>query len=309
MLATTTSPPAAPPPATAPVAAQVQVALSGTHGSPAFAFTGEAITLHGVVRPYVAGQSVVVAVREAGAPVRLRQLQIVPASPGAGAFHLRLSARRPGSLRLDVSHSASAGMAAFSAAPQKLNVASSNMTEGARGPGVWFLQRRLSLLHYAVPLSGVYEAGTANAVTAYRKMLGLARTPETDLRLLVDLRRGAGAFKVRFPRDGKHVEANLAKQVLAEIEPHGRVYKIYTMSSGKPSTPTVLGRYQVYLKTPGVNSEGMVDSNYFIRGYAIHGYAEVPTWAASHGCLRVPIEDASSIYSWVQVGTIVDVYY
>ena len=64
------------------------------------------------------------------------------------------------------------------------------------------------------------------------------------------------------------------------------------MSSGKPSTPTVIGRFRVYSKTPGTNAEGMVDSNYFIRGYAIHGYAEVPTYAASHGCLRVPIPDA-----------------
>ena len=97
--------------------------------------------------------------------------------------------------------------------------------------------------------------------------------------------------------------------MLAEIEPGGRVYKIYTTSSGKPSTPTVLGRFRVYLKTPGENSEGMVDSNYFIRGYAIHGYAEVPTYAASHGCLRVPIPDAPAIYAWVQVGMPVDVYY
>jgi lipoprotein-anchoring transpeptidase ErfK/SrfK len=52
----------------------------------------------------------------------------------------------------------------------------------------------------------------------------------------------------------------------------------------------------------------MVDSNYFIRGYAIHGYPEVPTYAASHGCLRVPIPNAASIYSWVQYGTPVDVY-
>ena len=52
----------------------------------------------------------------------------------------------------------------------------------------------------------------------------------------------------------------------------------------------------------------MVDSNYFIRGYAIHGYAEVPTYAASHGCLRVPIPNAASIYGWVQYGTPVDVY-
>ena len=83
---------------------------------------------------------------------------------------------------------------------------------------------------------------------------------------------------------------------------------LYTMSSGKPSTPTVIGRFRVYSKTPGTNAEGMVDSNYFIRGYAIHGYAEVPTYAASHGCLRVPIPDAPSIYAWVQYGTPVDVY-
>ncbi len=96
--------------------------------------------------------------------------------------------------------------------------------------------------------------------------------------------------------------------MLAEIEPGGRVRTIYTMSSGKPSTPTVIGRFRVYEKTPGENSEGMVDSNYFIRGYAIHGYAEVPTYAASHGCLRVPIPDAPAIYAWVQTGTPVDVY-
>jgi lipoprotein-anchoring transpeptidase ErfK/SrfK len=96
--------------------------------------------------------------------------------------------------------------------------------------------------------------------------------------------------------------------VLAEIEPGGHVRALYTMSSGKPSTPTVIGRFRVYSKTPGTNSEGMVDSNYFIRGYAIHGYAEVPTYAASHGCLRVPIPNAAAIYSWVQSGTPVDVY-
>ena len=64
------------------------------------------------------------------------------------------------------------------------------------------------------------------------------------------------------------------------------------MSSGKPSTPTVLGRFRVYRKTPGTNAKGMVDSTYFIRGYAIHGYASVPTYNASHGCMRVPIPDA-----------------
>ena len=96
--------------------------------------------------------------------------------------------------------------------------------------------------------------------------------------------------------------------MLAEIDPGGRVNAIFEMSSGKPSTPTVVGRFRVYEKTPGYNAKGMLDSNYFIAGYAIHGYAEVPDYPASHGCLRVPIPNASSIYSWVQLGTPVDVY-
>jgi lipoprotein-anchoring transpeptidase ErfK/SrfK len=140
-------------------------------------------------------------------------------------------------------------------------------------------------------------------------MLGLARVPLAGVQVFERLKRGAGAFHVRYVGDGRHVEADLTRQVLAEIEPGGHVYAIYTTSSGKPSTPTVLGHYDVYSKTFGENSEGMVDSNYFIRGYAIHGYHEVPTYAASHGCLRVPIPDAAAIYSWVRVGTPVDVYY
>ncbi len=136
---------------------------------------------------------------------------------------------------------------------------------------------------------GVFDEGTGRALIAYRKMTGLARIAYAGSQVFERLQHGAGRFHVRYPQDGSHVEADLTKQVLAEIEPGGRVRSIYMMSSGKPSTPTVIGHFNVYLKTPGTNSEGMVDSNYFIRGYAIHGYAEVPTYAASHGCLRVPI--------------------
>jgi hypothetical protein len=159
-----------------------------------------------------------------------------------------------------------------------------------------------------VPLTGVFEEGTALALIAYRKVAGLELVPDAGRPLFELLERGAGSLHARYPRDGRHVEADLRRQVLAEIEPKGRVRAIYTISSGKPSTPTVVGHFYVDEKTPGVNSKGMVDSNYFISGYAIHGYAEVPTYAASHGCLRLPIRDAASVYAWVQLGTPVDVY-
>lgn len=178
---------------------------------------------------------------------------------------------------------------------------------GAHGSAVRLLQDELARRRYEVPVNGVYDEATGRAVLAFRKIVGLARVETANAGVFQLLRNGAGYYSVRYPHDGNHIEANLTKQVLVEVQ-HGRVRRIYTMSSGKPSTPTVLGRFQVYLKTPGTNSEGMVDSNYFIRGYAIHGYAEVPTYAASHGCLRVPIPDAPAIYAWVQAGTPVDVY-
>ena len=84
--------------------------------------------------------------------------------------------------------------------------------------------------------------------------------------------------------------------------------RILPMSSGKPSTPTVLGRFRVYRKQPGTNSHGMVFSSYFLRGYAVHGYVSVPAFAASHGCLRIPIGEAVSVYRWLTPGTRVDVY-
>jgi len=178
---------------------------------------------------------------------------------------------------------------------------------GMHGPAVLLLQDELARLRYAVPVSGRFDAATGRAVLAFRKVIGLERIESANAGVFQRLQHGAGRFKVRYPGDGKHVEADLSKQVLVEIE-HGRVRRIYTMSSGKPSTPTVLGRFHVYSKTPGTNSEGMVDSNYFIRGYAIHGYAEVPSYAASHGCLRIPIPDAPAVFAWVQVGDPVDVY-
>ena len=143
---------------------------------------------------------------------------------------------------------------------------------------------------------------------AFQKVTGKPRTGVADRAVFATLRHGGGGFPIRYPRDGRHVEANLGKQVLALINPGGRVVRIYTTSSGKPSTPTVLGRFRVYQKSPGTNSEGMFMSNYFIRGYAIHGYPDVPVFAASHGCLRVPNSDAVAIFSWIRLGTIVDVY-
>lgn len=181
--------------------------------------------------------------------------------------------------------------------------------QGARGYGVWVLQRDLARLGYSVVVSGRFDQATGRAVLAYRKVSGLARNSVADSRVFRRLLNGHGAFHVRYRNHGRHFEADLTHQVLAEIDAGGHVRRIYELSSGKPSTPTVVGTFRVYSKAPGTNAKGMVDSSYFIRGYAIHGYVDVPPYPASHGCLRIPIPDAAAVFAWSRVGEIVDVYY
>ena len=170
------------------------------------------------------------------------------------------------------------------------------------------LQRGLKRLGYAgFTPTGYYGPGTARAVLAFHKVNHMPRIGFASREVFQKVFERRGTFRLKYPRAGKHVEADLSRQVLV-LANHGRPQRIYHMSSGKPSTPTVLGSFRVYRKSPGTNSHGMVHSSYFIGGYAIHGYHSVPTYAASHGCLRVPIPSAWNIYSWVDFGTRVFVY-
>jgi len=301
-------PPAAPAPAPAVVPGRISLQLQKVGGSPPFALVGGRIVVRGVVTPYVGGQTVKVSFYREGTKVEVKTLSVLAIGNGAGQFHINFASHYAGLVEARAAHYATAQQGAFAGRSPGVRFVNPNIGPGARGQSVRLLQSELDVLHYAVPLSGLFDEGTGQALVAYRKMTGLERVPAAGRRVFELLERRAGSFHVLYPRDGRHVEADLTKQVLAEIEPGGHVHAIYTTSSGKPSTPTVIGHFNVYSKTPGVNSEGMVDSNYFIRGYAIHGYPEVPTYAASHGCLRVPIPDAPAIFSWVQYGTAVDVY-
>jgi hypothetical protein len=306
-----TAPTSAPPPAPpipGQVTGRVSLALQKVGGTPPFAFVRARIVVRGVVWPYVGGQTVKVSVYRDGRKVAVERMNVVAIGNGAGQFHVTYTSNAPGLVQARAAHYATAQQAAFSARSPGVRYVQVNLGPGAAGPSVRLLQSELNVLHYAVPLSGVLDEGTGRALIAYRKVTGLERVAYAGKRVFELMARGAGSFHVHYRGDGRHVEADLTRQVLAEIEPGGRVKTIYTMSSGKPSTPTVIGRFRVYMKTLGINSHGMVDSNYFIRGYAIHGYAEVPTYAASHGCLRVPIPNAAGIYAWVQEGTPVDVY-
>jgi peptidoglycan hydrolase-like protein with peptidoglycan-binding domain len=302
-------PPAPAPTPPPPPQAQGKLSLTtqGVFGAGRQAATlkGRSFTVRAVLRPYVAGQTLVMRVYRNGRKIKARTLAPLPV-PGnqAAVAALRVKAGKTGAYAVKATHAATPLLATVRSKAVRLRVVLPSAGPGRRGPAVTLLQSKLAALHYAVPRSGVYDAGTQRAVLAWRKVTGLSRNSIADSHVFSGLLRGRGAFHVRHPLDGRHVEARLGAQVLALVI-GSKVVSIYPISSGKPSTPTVRGRFHVYMKTPGTNAKGMVDSNYFIRGYAIHGYFDVPVFAASHGCLRVPIPDARRIYDWLSIGDVV----
>jgi hypothetical protein len=271
------------------------------------ALTKEAWRIRGVLRPYVGGQTVLVRLFRDGKQIHQQTEKLKPL-PGsnAGFFQTPFNARRDGRIVVSAVHKATPELDTVRSEKERVLVV--KPIAGGGGVVVRLLQKGLAKLNYATSRSGVYDDATARSVMAWRKVTGMARTFSPSEAVVRGVLAGRGKFKVRYPKHGHHVEADLSRQVMALIGRAGNVQRIYHISSGAPATPTVLGSFKVYRKSPGTNAKGMVHSTYFIGGYAIHGYASVPTYPASHGCLRVPIPNAWSIYSWVRMGDIVDVY-
>ncbi|HWF51809.1 MAG TPA: L,D-transpeptidase [Solirubrobacteraceae bacterium] len=309
--AATPTTPTTPPPVAPPAAGTLRLAVAGvfrvSHKN--VTVSGRSMTVTGVAKPFVAGQVVAVKIRNGRHLVKSGRFRLKQSRNGTyGSFTVHFSSRPAGQLSISAVHSATPQLVHMAAVPQKVDVIVPAAGPGSTGTFVSLIQSRLSALHFAVPQDGVYDQLTQNAVLAYRKLRGFARIYTLDGGVIAGLLDGVGSFHVRFPGQGSHVEANLTSQTLALIN-GSKVFQIYPTSSGKPSTPTVLGTYHVYRRTPGYLPDGMYFSSFFTGGYAIHGYNPAPVYPASHGCLRLPIDDAIAVYGWVKMGMAVDVYY
>ena len=136
-------------------------------------------------------------------------------------------------------------------------------------------------------------------------MHGLPRTGATDARFWREL-EAAHAPVPRHAGAGLHVEVSKELQVLFLVR-NGAVTLVSTVSTGATGN-TPVGLWHVYAKGPGTNVKGMYDSLFFLRGFAIHGYYSVPSYPASHGCVRTPFWFARELYSRWGVGASVYVF-
>ena len=176
---------------------------------------------------------------------------------------------------------------------------------GAGGPAVLSLQRTLRLDGYALPgISSHFDSTTVDAILAFQKVHGLPLTGAVDRRFW-DVLDTSGRPRARIPF-GDHIEVDKSRQLLFEVRA-GQVVSVSRVSTGATGN-TPVGHWHVYAKGPGFNEKGMYDSLFFLRGFAIHGYASVPTYPASHGCVRTPLWFAPGIYSRWDIGASVYVF-
>jgi peptidoglycan hydrolase-like protein with peptidoglycan-binding domain len=186
--------------------------------------------------------------------------------------------------------------------------------KGSRASGTRSIQRRLAKLHY-LPKSavdGLNGYRTQQAVIAFQSWEGLARDgivgPATTA-ALADARRPRP--KGRGP--SRRIEVFRDRGVALLVR-NGRTKRAIHVSTGvpAPSTITPAGTFEVFRKE--LNSwsvpfqQWLPYASYFYRGIAFHEYASVPTYPASHGCVRVPAPEAKYLYRFARLGTTVIVF-
>jgi PKD repeat protein len=208
----------------------------------------------------------------------------------------------PGTLRVEVTSAPRPGFAPVRRV-LTTQVVQPSLSRGARGPSVVALERRLAELRFALRgVDGVYGQDTYEAVLAFQKVHGLPRTGSVESWLW---RRLARAGIPRALRGGDYIEVDKTRQVLFVVR-DGKVAKAVHVSTGATGN-TPLGSWQVYRKVVGWDWV-LWYPMYFKGGFAIHGYPSVPAFPASHGCVRIPMWIAPSLYGSHGFGTTVVVH-
>lgn len=265
------------------------------------------LEIRGTVGADLDGQIVTLVIKRNGRKIKSDRVRLTTKG-GKSSFRVRFRAKKKGKHVFRVSLTDDQQAVANAGNGVGVTAVRTNIRRGQSGVAIRVFQQRLAALKYVVPTNGKYDAATARAFMAFRKNNFLSRRESAGKTVAKKLAAGKGGFKLRHPKAGRHVEVSIKRQVMVFAD-KGRVQRIYHVSTGAPSTPTIRGTYRVYRKDFGTNAKGMVHSAYFIRGYAIHGYSSVPNFNASHGCVRVPIPNAVSIFNWINMGTRIDTYY
>jgi N-acetylmuramoyl-L-alanine amidase len=260
--------------------------------SSATAFVGAPVVVR--ARPETRGRATVIVFR-LGRPVAELRVpigrRVVAPVAGTGLFALR-------------------AQIGPSVARARITARARTLSYGSTGPDVVALRARLARLHVHVPgPSSIFGSELFDSVVAFQKARGLDRTGTVDEATWQALSQDVVPAP-RYRGKGTHIEVSKSRQILMIVR-DGSVLWYLPVSSGAGGI-TPAGDYSILWKAPStttwLGSAILYRTMTFHTNYAIHGYPSVPTYPASHGCVRVPIWVADWLYEQSPVGERVYVY-
>jgi hypothetical protein len=180
----------------------------------------------------------------------------------------------------------------------------------APAPRTRDLQQRLVDLGFLATtgVTGIADLQTSTAVLGFQKWANLTRDGalgSTTVAALLRATRPEPALRA----PGRRIEVQLRRQVALLIQDNKVVRAVHISSGAGGRTPR--GSFSVYRKERYSWSVPfkvwLPWASYFTGGIAFHEYGSVPTYAASHGCVRVNQYDAPMLFGFAESGTRVDV--
>lgn len=168
------------------------------------------------------------------------------------------------------------------------------------------IQLRLAALGYLARA----EVGTGDEYLTEQALLAFQGWESLDRTATVTGQTQLALFRARPPRSasrrpGRHVEIYRDRGVLLLVEDGSVVRAVHTSTGAGGITP--VGDFRVYAKVLYSWSVPfqvwMPYAAYFRGGIATHQSSDVPSYPASHGCVRLPEGEAKRVYDFVDVGT------
>jgi peptidoglycan hydrolase-like protein with peptidoglycan-binding domain len=178
------------------------------------------------------------------------------------------------------------------------------------------MEQRLDALHYDVGTpDGHFGPADQFAVIAFEKVHGMDRTGRATDDVLTAMASAADPAPLVPSGGALRVEIDIPRQVLFlyDGDKLNRVLPVSTGSGlhycekgdcGTAVTPG--GSYRIFRKKVGLDISPLgelYNPLYFNGGIAIHGEPAVPSYPASHGCVRIPMNSSLWFFNMVPSGT------
>lgn len=180
-----------------------------------------------------------------------------------------------------------------------------------RQPTTREVQQGLIDLGFMAPggLTGTTDTQTSTAVLGFQKWAGLGRDGTLGASTIEALQRATRPEPARRGA-GRRIEVQLRRQLALLIDDNRVVRAVHISSGAGGKTP--IGSFRVFRKERYSWSVPfkvwLPWASYFTGGVAFHEFGSVPTYAASHGCVRVNTYDAETLFGFAETGTPVDVF-